>query len=103
MPRWFGRHAHPEISLHGHALADYLRAIDADDWLAVGELMLASAAKLQRAGAQLLICPDNTVHRGLELVRHRSPLPWLHIAHEVAAVVPPHAASGACWCWARDT
>jgi len=82
----FGRHAHPEISLHGQPLADYLRAIDADDWLAVGELMLASAAKLQRVGAQLLICPDNTVHRGLELVRQRSPLPWLHIAHEVAAV-----------------
>lgn len=81
----FGRHAHPEVSLHGFALADYMRAIDADDWLAVGELLLASAAKLQRAGAQLLICPDNTVHQGLDLVRERSPLPWLHIAHEVAA------------------
>ena len=42
--------------------------------------------KLRHAGATLLICPDNTVHQGLDLVRDRSPLPWLHIAEEVASV-----------------
>ena len=35
---------------------------------------------------ELLICPDNTVHQAIDLVRDRSPLPWLHIAEEVAAV-----------------
>ena len=34
----------------------------------------------------LLICPDNTAHQAIDLVRDRSPLPWLHIAEEVAAV-----------------
>jgi aspartate racemase len=47
--------------------------------------MLRSAAKLKSIGADLAICPDNTIHQGLDLVRERSPLPWLHIAEVVAA------------------
>src|SRR5262245_3857143 len=81
-----GRHAHPEVTMHTFSLADYMRPIDAGDWNAVGDMLLASAAKLQKSGADLLICPDNTAHPGLDLVRDRSPLPWLHIAEEVAAV-----------------
>jgi aspartate racemase len=53
-------------------------------WDLAGELLLASAKKLAGAGAQLLVCPDNTLHQALDLVRARSPLPWLHIAEEVA-------------------
>jgi len=51
----------------------------------VGALMLASAEKLARVGADFLICPDNTIHQGLPFVDQRSPLPWLHIAEVVAA------------------
>jgi aspartate racemase len=80
-----GQHDHPEISLHGFSLRNYQRLIDEDRWDAVGEMMLESAARLVRSGAQLLICPDNTVHQGLDLVRERSPAPWIHIAEEVAA------------------
>jgi aspartate racemase len=54
------------------------------DWAGVGEVMLASAHKLARMGADFLICPDNTIHQALPHVVPRSPLPWLHIA-EVAA------------------
>jgi aspartate racemase len=54
------------------------------DWPQVGELMLASAHKLARAGADFLICPDNTIHQALAYVVPRSPLPWLHIAEVVA-------------------
>ena len=82
----FGRHAHPEVSLHTIPLADYMRPIDAGRWDEVGEMLLASGERLRRAGAELLLCPDNTVHQGLDLVRAHSPLPWLHIAEEVAAV-----------------
>jgi aspartate racemase len=53
------------------------------DWPAVAELMLRSAEALQRAGADFLICPDNTIHNALPYVLPRSPLPWLHIADEV--------------------
>jgi aspartate racemase len=80
-----GAYDHPEISLHGFALIGYQRLIDDDRWAAVGEMMLESATRLTRSGAQLLICPDNTVHQGLDFVRERSPVPWIHIAEEVAA------------------
>ena len=62
-----------------------MRHIYRDDWAAVGEMMLRSAAKLKSIGAQFAICPDNTIHQGLDLMRDRSPLPWLHIAEVVAA------------------
>ncbi|ROZ72477.1 aspartate/glutamate racemase family protein [Ramlibacter sp. WS9] len=79
-----GPHAHPEISMHTPSLADYMECIYRDDWLGVGEIMLASAAKLAQAGADFLICPDNTIHQALPFVQERSPLPWLHIAQVVA-------------------
>ncbi|HTW58137.1 MAG TPA: amino acid racemase [Terriglobales bacterium] len=79
-----GRHDHPEVSLHGHSLAQYMKCIDAGDWPGVAQLMLSSAEKLARAGADFLICPDNTIHQAFDLVEHRSPRPWLHIAREVA-------------------
>ena len=72
-----GPHAHPEVSLHGHSLADYVACLDRGDWPGVAELMLASADKLARAGADFLVCPDNTIHQALPLVEPRSPLPWL--------------------------
>ena len=78
-------HAHPEVSLHGLSLADQMDRIYADDWAGLGEMMLVSARKLAAVGAEVLICPDNTLHQALALVRDRSPLPWLHIAEVVAA------------------
>ena len=70
--------------MHTPSLAEYAKYLDDDDWQGVAELMLASANKLARIGAALLICPDNTIHRALPLVEPRSPLPWLHIAEVVA-------------------
>jgi aspartate racemase len=81
-----GPHSHPEVTMHTYPLGDYMRhSVDAR-WDAMGRLLLASAEKLARAGADFLICPDNTVHQALDLVRDESPLPWLHIAEEVASV-----------------
>jgi aspartate racemase len=79
-----GKHDHPEVSLHSHSLAKYMQCVYAGDWAGVAELMLSSAEKLSRAGADFLICPDNTIHQAFDLVEHRSPRPWLHIARAVA-------------------
>jgi aspartate racemase len=81
----FGPHAHPEISMHTPSLAAYVACLEGDDWEGVGELMLASAHKLARIGADFLICPDNTIHKAMRFVEPHSPLPWLHIAEVVAA------------------
>jgi aspartate racemase len=77
--------ASPEVSLHNHSFPEYVKCLERDDWPAVAELMLSSAHKLARAGADFLICPDNTIHQALPWVTRRSPLPWLHIAEVVAA------------------
>ena len=79
-----GAHAHPEVSMHTHSLAEYMKCLDHDDWRGVGELMLSSANKLAKIGADFLICPDNTIHQALACIEPRSPLPWLHIAEVVA-------------------
>jgi aspartate racemase len=79
-----GAHAHPEISMHTHSLAEYMKHIDRGDWAGVGALMLSSARKLAMAGADFLICPDNTIHQALPLVEPQSPLPWINIADVVA-------------------
>jgi len=84
-PGLLGRHAHPEVTVHGHPLADYMRAIAAGDWDEVGELMLSSARRLAAAGAEVLICPDSTTHRALPGIIARSPAPWVHIADAVVA------------------
>jgi aspartate racemase len=83
-PQLLGRHAHPEVSMHTHSLAAYMQCIAESNWQGVGELMLASAHKLAKAGADFLICPDNTIHSAFAYVAPRSPLPWLHIAEVVA-------------------
>jgi aspartate racemase len=79
-----GPHDHPEVSMHTHSLAEYMRCIDRDDWRGVGDLMLSSAGKLAKIGADFVICPDNTVHQAMRFVEPNSPLPWLHIAEVVA-------------------
>jgi aspartate racemase len=79
-----GAHDHPEVSMHTHPLAQYMKAIYRGDWAAVGEIMLSSAHKLAKVGADFLICPDNTIHQALPYFESRSPLPWMHIAEVVA-------------------
>lgn len=82
--RWWGPHGHPEVSLHTPSLAAYVHALERDDMDAVAGLMLQSARKLAAAGADFLICPDNTIHQAYDRVLPASPLPWLHIAEVVA-------------------
>jgi aspartate racemase len=79
-----GAHDHPEVSMHTFSLGEYMKPIYRADWRAAGEMMLASAQKLAKMGADFLICPDNTMHQALAYALPRSPLPWLHIAEVVA-------------------
>lgn len=78
-----GGHDHPEVSMHTHSLEAYMECINRLDWSGVAELMLSSAQKLAAAGADFLICPDNTIHGAFGYVEPRSPLPWMHIAEVV--------------------
>jgi aspartate racemase len=79
-----GTHGHPEVSMHSYSLAQYMEPIYRDDWVGVGELMLASARKLASIGADFVICPDNTIHQALPSIERQLPVPWVHIADVVA-------------------
>jgi aspartate racemase len=83
-PALMGGHGHPEVTMHTPSLEDYMQRIYKGDWPGVGALMLESAEKLKRIGADFVICPDNTIHQALPFIEARSPLPWLHIAESVA-------------------
>lgn len=56
--------------------------IDRDDWDGIAVAVLRSAAKVAQAGAGLIICPNNTLHRAFDRVTW--PVPRLHIADVVA-------------------
>ena len=81
---FMGRNAHPEVTMHTYPLSEYMKYIEADNWEGVASLMLASANKLAEVGADFVICPDNTIHEVFNIVIEKSPIPWLHIAEEVA-------------------
>ena len=81
--KYLGQHAHPEVSLHTHPLSEYMKYIDSDDWNGVADLMISSANKLSNIGADILICPDNTIHQSFDIVKAGTSIPWLHIAEEV--------------------
>lgn len=77
---YMGEHNHPEITLHTIPLAEYMIPIRAGDWRRCADLMLQSAEKVAGCGAEIIICPDNTIHESWPYVVDRSPVPWLHIA-----------------------
>ncbi len=79
-PALMGDHMHPEVSMHTYPLGDYMVHIRSGNWPEVSKLMLSSVRKLAAIGAQLAICPDNTIHQAFDLVAFDSPIPWLHIA-----------------------
>jgi aspartate racemase len=82
----FGPHNHPEVTMHTVSLAQYMARIYANDWAGSADLITRSARKLASVGADFLICPDNTAHQTIDLMIDKSPLPWLHIASEVASI-----------------
>jgi aspartate racemase len=89
-PQFLGEHNHPEITMHTHPLADYIARIEQGRWEQVGQLMLSSVHKVAQAGAELAICPDNTIHQAFAFVVGKSPIPWLHIADAVAHEARSH-------------
>jgi aspartate racemase len=75
----------PEVSLHSHPFGEYMRRISLGNWEGVAGLMLSSAHNLAQLGASFCVAPCNTIHLAFEYMRSRSPVPWLHIAEEVAS------------------
>ncbi|MBT8506900.1 aspartate racemase [Methanomicrobiaceae archaeon CYW5] len=82
-PAVMGEHMHPEVSMHTYPLGEYMPYIRSGDWDGVASLMTGTAEKLVAIGAEILICPDNTIHEAFDKVTETSPVPWIHIADAV--------------------
>ena len=52
--RYYGAHAHPEISIHNYPLNEYMKYITTGNWESVADLMLSSSEKLYKTGADFL-------------------------------------------------
>lgn len=56
------------------------RFVRTDAWEAAGEYLAAKAQGLERAGADLLLCASNTMHRVVDAFTAGLNIPFLHIA-----------------------
>ena len=56
------------------------RFVRTDAWEAAGEYLAAKAQGLERAGAELLLCVSNTMHRVADTFTAGLNIPFLHIA-----------------------
>jgi aspartate racemase len=79
-----GEHMHPQVTLSCIAMGEWMPAFERGDYEGIAEFMLRETEIVANAGAQLAICPDNSAHLAFKHVAARSPIPWLHIAEEVA-------------------
>lgn len=78
---------HPVVSMHNLPLWQYVDAVRAGDWRAVGALLRRSADVLAQCGAELCFTPDNAVQHGVHLAKAGSPIPWLDMTDIVARAV----------------
>jgi aspartate racemase len=84
--QFMGRHLHPQVTLSCIPMGEWMPAFDRGDYEGVADFMLREAEIVARAGAAFAICPDNSAHRAFKFVAAKSPIPFLHIADEVAKV-----------------
>ncbi|MBA3678133.1 MAG: amino acid racemase [Sphingosinicella sp.] len=82
--RRLGAHNHPEITMTGIAMHHLLDAWEEGDLSAIRSTFMTDAAKLQAAGADFFVLPDNTAHIALEAPGEPFPIPCLHIAEVLA-------------------
>ena len=82
--KFMGEHMHPQVTLSCIAMGEWMPAFNRGDYEGVADFMLRETAIVAKAGAQLAICPDNSAHLAFKQVATKSPIPWLHIAEEVA-------------------
>lgn len=78
-----GKSDHPRITLDSIPLAAWMPAFESGDVDGLAQVMLDSAKVLAGAGADFLICPDNSAHVAWAEVQAATPLPWIHIAGAV--------------------
>lgn len=86
----FEHHNHPNIILHQPNFGPTHHAQLDGRWDLVENRLIESIEQLAKAGADFIIIPANTVHKVIDNVKKRSPIPVLSILDRVAAECQQH-------------
>ena len=80
-----GGYASAQILLYSVNFAETHAAQIAGDWNGIGQDLAAAAARLERAGADLILLATNTMHKCAPAIEAAIGLPFLHIGEACAA------------------
>lgn len=82
--RRLGEHRHPEITLSILPMGPTIPLWDAGELSQINAHLRHTAERLEAAGCDFFVCPDNTAHIAFDAASEPYPLPGLHIAEVVA-------------------
>ncbi len=85
-----GSASHPRLTLHNKPIGLYLKALRANDWVTVSDLLARSAEVLAQVGADFCLTPDHAVQHGVQSASDSSPIPWLSMPDLVADALSKH-------------
>ena len=82
-----GGNSSAEIIMHSVNFETIVQLQKANDWAAAGHLLANSAAKLETAGADLLLLATNTMHKVAPAIERTVRIPLLHIVDATAEAI----------------
>lgn len=85
--RRLGGNRSADIVMHSVDFEEIVRLQKSGNWAAAGRVLAASAAKLETAGADLLLLATNTMHKVAPAIEAAVKIPLLHIVDATAAAV----------------
>ncbi|MGF6147733.1 putative racemase [Kingella potus] len=85
--RRLGGNRSADIVMHSLDFEEIVRLQKSGDWAAAGRVLAKSAAKLETAGADLLLLATNTMHKVAPAIEAAVKIPLLHIVDAAADAV----------------
>ena len=76
-----------EILMHSVNFANIEAFVRAGEWDASADYLVDKAQKLERAGADFLLCVSNTMHKVAPQIEEAINIPFLHIAEPTAKAI----------------
>jgi aspartate racemase len=85
--RRLGGASSADLIIRSYNFAEIEALQEADDWEGAGERLAGDAARLEAAGAELIVLCTNTMHRVAPSIEGAITVPLLHIADPTAAAI----------------
>ena len=85
--RRLGGAASADLIIRSYNFAEIEALQEADRWDTAGERLAGDAARLEAAGAEMIVLCTNTMHRVASIIEDAIDVPLLHIADPTAAAI----------------